>query len=164
MPPSLTSRTNANKLKVVDEVTGEVSDDEDDSEEVDEDGMGSDRDEYDQGPSGYGSGNEDGGDGSTGGAYDGKGTNPFPTAGGIMLPSLPTSYSLGTGSAGFNLSSSYSSTPSSFSHINSSMALSAHGYGLGGTTGSHFYANRDNFFGVGVGVTPTHNHRLLASA
>ncbi|KAJ3543265.1 hypothetical protein NMY22_g3205 [Coprinellus aureogranulatus] len=58
MPPSLTSRTNAAKLKVVDEVTGEVSDDETETEDGEDEGDGSDQDHEDP----YGDGIEDGRD------------------------------------------------------------------------------------------------------
>ncbi|KAF6764081.1 hypothetical protein DFP72DRAFT_412924 [Ephemerocybe angulata] len=62
MPPSLTSRTNSAKLKAVDEATGEISEDEGDSDEEGDEDYGSDRDLDDYGPTGQGGNKDDGPD------------------------------------------------------------------------------------------------------
>ena len=108
MPPSLTTRSNAAKLKAVDEMTGEVSDDEYGSEEG-EDVYGSDRDDEP---------GSRGGHGRDGGGYGdaGKDSRFLPSLGGIVLPTLSVPMSgAGSGSMG----SSVASTSNSYS-LNSS--------------------------------------------
>lgn len=103
MPPSLTSRTNAAKLKAVDEATGEVSDDETESEEGEDEGDGSDRDYDDPSGDGYEEERDDGH-----GFSEASRSSVLSSFGGMSMPSLMP---LG-GAATVNNSSAMATLPS----------------------------------------------------